>query len=429
MNPSKTLNNDFVKPHKEYVTWTINGLLDKFKQLNFNVEYQRSPDVWKPSKKKKLIDSILRGFTIGMIFFRKKSDKYEILDGQQRLRTLFEFTGNFGKKKMFSTSSMTPDFANKFYDDLKKDNVKWGKFISFPVPVFLVEHMQDEDTASLFLRLQEGMPLNMAEKLNAMRGNMRNLIFDISHHYLLRETNIDKKRFGHRLVCAQIYFIELKGNLDSESVSFPSINFPNLRKMYEDYSEKIPKRKYSANIKRTFGLLKRILGHDASIIMYTSDFISIYSLISYVDKKFSIRSHDKGIREFIIDFLSKVETVTEDTTIFGEVAYKDYREARRFQKTYFLKKRFDIMLEKLLDQIPNLELRSRTRLFDYGQKLAIFAKRKGKCFFCPRKVIFGDAVFHHIRFYEKDNGPTTVENGAPAHAGCHTEFHAEHPDK
>lgn len=419
----------FKEPHKEYLTWDINMLMKMFKQLDFNVEYQRSPEVWKRPKKQRLIDSILRDFTIGMIFLRKEGDRYEILDGQQRLRALFEFTGNFGKDKMFSTLSKTPGFGNKTYEDLKKDIVKWGDFNSFTVPTFLVEYMNDEDTASLFLRLQEGMPLNMAEKLNAMRGEIRNLIFKLSRHALLKKTNIDKKRFGHRLVCAQIYFMELNGDLDSEPPYFPRIAFNPLKKMYGDYSTDFPPRRYSGEIKRNFGLLKRILGQDADTIRYTGDFISIYSLISYVNKKFSIRSHDEEIKRFIIDFLAKVENVEKDTTHPNEIPYRDYKEARRFQTTEYLKKRFDTILEKFLEQVPRLELRARTRLFDYGQKLTIFAKYDGKCYFCSEKVNFGDAVFHHIKFYERDNGPTIVENGALAHPDCHRRYHAEHPDK
>lgn len=428
LNPYKDKKEDFHEPHKEYQTWTIDDLMKMSKQLDFNVEYQRSPDVWKLPKKRRLIDSILRDFTIGMIFLRRNDDRYEILDGQQRLRTLFEFMGYFRKDKMFSTTSTIPDFANKTYDDLKKDNVRWGHFVAFKVPVFLVEHMNDEDTASLFLRLQEGMPLNMAEKLNAMRGEMRNLMFDFSHHPLLKKTNIDKKRFGYRQVCAQIYFIELNGNLDSDPPYFPSITFNSLKKMYEDYTDNLPSKRYSRKIKRNFGLLKRILDQDASIIRYTGDFISIYSLISYVDKKFSIRDHDEKIKNFIIDFLTKVERVKKDTTLPEEIPYGDYKESRRFQTTDYLKKRLDIILKKLLEQVPNLELRSPTRLFDYGQKLAIFARDEGKCYFCHKKVGFNETVFHHIKFYERDNGPTTVENGALAHPDCHRKFHAEHPD-
>lgn len=425
----KTDKNLFRTPHKEYTQWTIKKLKDRFDQLEFNVEYQRSPDVWKLYKKRRLIDSILRDFTIGMIFLRKIEDRFEILDGQQRLRTLFEFLGHFGRDKKFSTLPTTPDFANKTCDDLRKDVINWGNFMAFQVPVFLVEYMNDEDTASLFLRLQEGMPLNMAEKLNAMKGDIRNLILKLSRHPLLEKTGIEKRRFGHRLVCAQIYFVELNGNLESEPPYFPRITFKFLRKMYEDYSDRLPPRRITTKIKRSLGLLKRILGQDASIVKYKGDFITIYSLISHVDKKFSIRGHDKEIKKFIIEFLAKVESVRKDTTLSGEIPYREYKEARRFQTTEYLKKRFDIILGKFLEQIPELRLRSRTRSFDYGQKLAIFSKHNGKCFFCHHEVKFDEAVFHHIKFYERDNGPTTVENGAPAHSKCHTRFHAEHPDK
>jgi hypothetical protein len=47
---------------------------------------------------------------------------------------------------------------------LEKDQARWGRFINFKVPVCIIEHIDDEQTATLFLRLQEGMPLNMTER-------------------------------------------------------------------------------------------------------------------------------------------------------------------------------------------------------------------------------------------------------------------------
>lgn len=413
----------------QHPVWTVKDFMDIFetKKIEWNVEYQRSPKVWKPPKKKRLLDSILREFTIGMIFLRKMDGRYEILDGQQRLRTLYEFIGYFGKDEMFLTLPETPGFGNKSYHDLKKDIARWGRFINFKIPVCVIEHIDDESTATLFLRLQEGMRLNMAEKLNAMRGEMRNLIFELSQNRLLKRTNIEQTRFGHRLVCAQTMLLELNGDLESEPPYFPSIAYKRLEKMYKEYSNELPPRKYSVRMKKTFSLLKRMLGSDASVIKYTGDFLSIYSLIRYLNKKFSIKGYEKKIKKFLINFLSKVEGIKKD--VDPDNPYRQYQEARRYQAKGYLKKRLDIILTKFLEQLPGLELRSPTRLFDYGQKLAIFAKYDGKCYFCPKKVDFDEAEFHHIKFYERDNGPTTVENGAPTHKSCHIKFHASHPDK
>ena len=69
---------------------TIFGIRDR---IDTNPDYQR-PSVWAPSQKKLLIDSILRNYDIPKMYWRKvgkNPDKYEVVDGQQRLRAIWEF--------------------------------------------------------------------------------------------------------------------------------------------------------------------------------------------------------------------------------------------------------------------------------------------------------------------------------------------------
>ena len=71
------------------------------KVLYANLEYQRG-EVWSINQKKKLIDSILRGYPLPLIYlhFKKKIVaeheiiKYETIDGQQRINAIHEFYTN-----------------------------------------------------------------------------------------------------------------------------------------------------------------------------------------------------------------------------------------------------------------------------------------------------------------------------------------------
>ena len=73
----------------EKIIWTVDDFvkLSKKKKLVINEEYQRS-DVWKKPKKQLLIDSLLNDYDIGSIILRQKNNKWEILDGQQRLKSI-----------------------------------------------------------------------------------------------------------------------------------------------------------------------------------------------------------------------------------------------------------------------------------------------------------------------------------------------------
>ena len=73
--------------------WSIYSVRQRESKINPHPQYQRAA-VWKLTKKQKLIDSILRGYDIPKIYLRKSPDdayEHEIVDGQQRLRAIWEF--------------------------------------------------------------------------------------------------------------------------------------------------------------------------------------------------------------------------------------------------------------------------------------------------------------------------------------------------
>src|SRR3990167_8847859 len=79
-------------------TYSINDFVewDAAKQLELNPRFQRRP-VWTDKAKSFLIDTILRGKPIPKIFIRQKinvstkTSTREVVDGQQRLRTILSF--------------------------------------------------------------------------------------------------------------------------------------------------------------------------------------------------------------------------------------------------------------------------------------------------------------------------------------------------
>jgi len=88
----------------------IKDLLDlkKNQMLKVNSEYQRG-SVWTKTQQKKLIDSVLRGYPLPMIYLHykehkiagMKSQSFEIIDGQQRINALYDFFQ--GAYKLFDT--------------------------------------------------------------------------------------------------------------------------------------------------------------------------------------------------------------------------------------------------------------------------------------------------------------------------------------
>src|SRR6266545_3193440 len=74
----------------DFLSWQRGG------SLELSPLFQRRP-VWPPAAKSYLIDTIVRGLPMPIVFLREQTDleslepRREVVDGQQRLRTLFSF--------------------------------------------------------------------------------------------------------------------------------------------------------------------------------------------------------------------------------------------------------------------------------------------------------------------------------------------------
>ncbi len=120
--------------------------------LSANPEYQRGA-VWKEPQKKCLLDSVLRGYPIPLIYLHHistevdgaKRDDFEVIDGQQRINAMFEL-----------------------------------QFLQTSLSVMIVETDVPNEPRDLFIRLQAGMPLNTQEKRDAWPGKFTEFVLNIA---------------------------------------------------------------------------------------------------------------------------------------------------------------------------------------------------------------------------------------------------------
>ena len=93
------------------------GLFGLSGKLTIQPEYQRNYIYASDGGKKEMavIESVLKGYPIGLIYFNKVSqDKLEILDGQQRITSLGRFvTGKFAIKD--------ENCMEQYFDGMAKD--------------------------------------------------------------------------------------------------------------------------------------------------------------------------------------------------------------------------------------------------------------------------------------------------------------------
>ena len=75
--------------NKDTTSWTIESLCrQQFARIDFP-EYQREPNVWGRDAKQKLVDSILRRFDVGSLYFYVGDDGvHSCIDGRQRINAI-----------------------------------------------------------------------------------------------------------------------------------------------------------------------------------------------------------------------------------------------------------------------------------------------------------------------------------------------------
>src|SRR5258708_38841593 len=97
--------------------WSLEKILKERTRISFP-EYQREKSLWSPEKKSLLIDTILEDIDIPKLYFNRTPDgNYEVVDGQQRLWTIWEFfAGEFpNKTRKFSELSAAQQRTIKDY--------------------------------------------------------------------------------------------------------------------------------------------------------------------------------------------------------------------------------------------------------------------------------------------------------------------------
>ena len=164
---------------KKTVSYTISGikyLIDQDK-INFEPSYQRGY-VWKKTQKELLIDSLFLGYDLPKIYFHQNpiaNKMFDVVDGQQRLRTIYDFLINRIKLPSDSDPINNFDIANKYFNELDINLQMEFQAINLDVVVLNSEYTT-YDIEDMFLRYQNGETLNAAEKRKAVPGNFKTIV-------------------------------------------------------------------------------------------------------------------------------------------------------------------------------------------------------------------------------------------------------------
>lgn len=164
----------------------IETLMNRIKNndMDLQPDFQRG-EIWTSQKKRKLIDSILRGWKIPPIHVVQDVKAIdEVLDGQQRLAAIRDFYDNI----ISIDGSIEPqdetiiELDGLHYRDLPKE---WQrKFRQYSIVIVRLTEYKPEEPAELFYRLNQPTSLTSAEQRNAYLGLTRDQIKDLSKKFV-----------------------------------------------------------------------------------------------------------------------------------------------------------------------------------------------------------------------------------------------------
>ena len=410
-----------------------------------NPEYQRGA-VWSPDQRKKLIDSVMRGYQLPIFYLHYKRteaggltrESYDIIDGQQRITSLYQFVE--GAFTLFAANDPRARFP-KFLHDAP---CPWGeknfrglseelqtRLLESKLPVAYIESDDNNEVRDLFVRLQSGSPLNSQEKRDTYPGQFTDFILQLGgkpgiarypgHNFFQRVLKMKpgQDRGKTRQLAAQIAILFRERRTNG---SFTDINAGAIDNYYYtnlDFDSDDSKCKRLMAILDKLdellgsGKMSPLRGHDAMhLVLFLDQIWDGYT-----------RSWEAKLREaqgkFSVIVAKAAKSSRDGNPDEAWLKYglwtrsnSDRGENIRLRHRYYVQRMFE-----LLGNLTPLDPR---RAFDAFEREVIYWRDSTKCQKpgCGAVVPWNEAEIHHIKPHS-EGGRTEVGNGALVHKHCH----------
>ena len=396
--------------------------------INENPEYQRESAIWSIEKQQLFIDSLLNRFDIPKMYFHDLRPEnglfeYAVVDGKQRLQTIFRFLKDefplAGDFRLFveDKGHKAPESGSYFsgFSDHWKE-----KFKGTSLTVALIHNATDEDIDELFSRLNNGEPLNAAEKRNAIGGNMCQLIRECSKlKFFSERLSVPNNRYQHMEIAAKFLLIEMTQMRGGGHIT-------DLKKRFLD--DMVVKNKTLSAAEKT-GLLRRVTDQTNMLSKVFSKhdpllrkqaypplyYIFIKRIFSeYGDTNLYTKLH-KFIENFQAKRIIELEKNEDDRDInlleFGRLMQQGTNDLGG------LSERVDILTRYFLLDYPDIQVKDVQRLFNDQERVAIWILGGKKCANCGKEIELDEMqADHHTQWAY--GGKTSLKNGRCLCGNC-----------
>ena len=305
-------------------------------------EWQRQ-EVWSRSKKQNLIDTVLRGWKLPKFYFLKVSDNpeaYEVVDGQQRLVTIWEFF----EDELQLADKTAKDFGGKSYSKLP-DKVT-DAFDDYEIEFDEIEDATEEDVKEFFQRLQEGLPLTSAEKLNSIHSKLRDFLIKLTKHQFFKMISASDRRYGHFDILAKVAAIEVDG-------IEVGLRYDELRAVFEGQSQFSPSSNVAKRIKAALDFSNAGFDREEGSRLQNRTVVqSLLTLVCRLVQSGSAIHSEKRLRKFFVNFLEELNRQVELGQRATDADYLEFQRTVNANIKGGARIRQQILLRKLVASDP-----------------------------------------------------------------------------
>ncbi len=424
-------------------------------------EYQRE-NAWNMSQKQLLVDTIFRGMDIPKLYFwkidgttlangypdgdtkqfygrileRKRRDNddpnpyvFEAVDGQQRIRTVLEFMGVNPPSlecyrgvwhDPYRTLDDTPMGKGRFYRQLNAEQkVHFGQC---RLTIMVLESATIDEVRDMFLRLQNGTPLNAQQKRDAMGSKIGRHARHIAElPFFTRAVNFDNSAGDYHRVASQMLLLESREKITS-------CTSKQLDKFYEKHKHADLDAQVVARSRKVLTVLGGIFSKK-NPALNRSYALGLYWTISRIMQNYDIPKGEYKTILYNFENLDqrRLEAMNREYTDTSDSLLEDLSQSmsRGTDGLERIKDRYEVITQFLFQGVslqshPDLDSK---RDFTFEEHLILYRRAGGKCQLscngkvCNREIEFEESVVDHIKPHSR-GGTTSLENGRLAHRSC-----------
>lgn len=307
-------------------TYSINDFLEweSNEQLELSPKFQRR-SVWTDTARSFLMDTIIEGKPIPKVFVRQKLNTQtrksvrEVVDGQQRLRTILSFMKDgFAINKKHNSK-----YGGLYFSQLDQiDEDIQAHILNYEISVDLLVNMSDADILDVFSRLNSySITLNDQEKINANHFSSFKVLADRVAHkhntFWIKNKIISEQkvlRMDDVQMSADILIAMIEGIMTKK----------NIKKQYALYEKEFEHDtdELEARFDHVVNLIEHLFSGDLSKREFKRNHVFYSLFLAIYHLEFGIANIDRTTDFSLEDSLSKVSQRLEHIDYIFEEADK-----------------------------------------------------------------------------------------------------------